>query len=142
MIGGWQGTSTARRRVALPCVAMSTILLVADTPWVRNDVEAAIVEPETRIEVVTDPRLAVNAAGRRTASAYLVDMQVGSMGGMAITRSLKEAAYSGSIPDRPVILLLDRSADEFLAKRAGADGWVVKPFTAQELRAVLASSVA
>ena len=119
---------------------MSTILLVADTPWVRNDVSASLIEPEDRLEVVTDPRLAVQAAARRTSAAYVVDMQVGSMGGMAITRSLKEAMYAGSIPDRPVILLLDRSADAFLAKRAGADHWIVKPFTAQELRAALAST--
>ncbi len=120
---------------------MSTILLVADTPWVRNDVAAAIIEPATHLEVVEQPRDAIMAAQRRTASIYLVDMQVGSMGGMAVTRALKEAVYAGDIPDRPVVLLLDRSADQFLAKRAGADAWVVKPFTAQQLRAVLAASV-
>jgi DNA-binding response OmpR family regulator len=36
-----------------------------------------------------------------------------------------------------VLLLLDRTADEFIAKRAGADRWVVKPFTAQAFRAAM-----
>jgi hypothetical protein len=32
------------------------------------------------------------------------------------------------------VILLDRTVDGFLAKRAGADAWVVKPFTDHELR--------
>jgi DNA-binding response OmpR family regulator len=35
-------------------------------------------------------------------------------------------------------LLLDRDADKFLAHRAGADVAVVKPFSAQDLRAAIA----
>ena len=35
----------------------------------------------------------------------------------------------------PILLLLDRSADAFLAKRAGADDWLIKPFSPQDLRA-------
>ena len=31
-------------------------------------------------------------------------------------------------------MLLDRQADVFLAKRSGADGWVVKPLDAFTLR--------
>jgi AmiR/NasT family two-component response regulator len=34
-------------------------------------------------------------------------------------------------------MLLDREADGFLAKRAGADAWVVKPFQAHQLRLAL-----
>jgi DNA-binding response OmpR family regulator len=32
------------------------------------------------------------------------------------------------------VLLLDRAADSFLARRAGADEWLVKPFDAREFR--------
>ncbi len=42
----------------------------------------------------------------------------------------------------PIVLLLDRRADAFLAKRAGANGWLVKPFTVQDLRATLAEVTA
>ncbi len=63
----------------------------------------------------------------------IVDMQVGTMGSMAITRGLKSTpSFDGAI-----IILLDREADAFIAKRAGADAWLTKPFSAQALRAKL-----
>jgi len=34
----------------------------------------------------------------------------------------------------PVLMLLDRSADVFLARRSDADGWLVKPVDAFRLR--------
>ncbi len=116
---------------------METILLVTDSEWVRNDIEAAIVTPTTTINQVTDPRAVVAAASEAPPSIYVVDMQVGSMGGMAVTRAIKAAAINGQIVDSPVLLLLDRTADEFIAKRAGADRWVVKPFSAQAFRAAM-----
>jgi AmiR/NasT family two-component response regulator len=43
----------------------------------------------------------------------------------------------GDFEDRPVLLLLDREVDVFLAKEAEADGWLVKPLDAfGTLRAV------
>ena len=130
MIGATLGPAVACTTV----IPMESILLVTDSSWVRNDVEAAILEPTTTLTVVNDPRAVIDAAVEAAPSVYLVDMQVGSMGGMAITRNIKGAALKGDIVDNPVVLLLDRSADEFIAKRAGADSWVVKPFTAQALR--------
>ena len=63
------------------------------------------------------------------------------MGGMAIIRALKEDAAIEQTAALPVVLLLDRSADAFLAKRAGADAWVQKPFTPFELRNAVESTI-
>jgi two-component system response regulator MprA len=114
---------------------MPTILLVADDDWVRNDVEAALAGPGTTIQTLADPRLAVNTSHDSEPALIIVDMQVGSMGGMAVVRALKGAAGTGLIEEAPIVLLLDRGADIFLGKRSGADAWVQKPFSAQELRA-------
>jgi two-component system nitrate/nitrite response regulator NarL len=38
------------------------------------------------------------------------------------------------VPHFPVLMLLDRSADLFLARRSMADGWLVKPLDAFRLR--------
>jgi two-component system response regulator MprA len=116
---------------------MATVLLIADDDWVRNDVEAALSGPRRAIRTVADPREAVQAAADAEPDAIVIDMQVGSMGGMAVVRACKDAIAAGLIGEAPLVLLLDRSADAFLADRSGADAWVTKPFTAQELRAVI-----
>ncbi len=116
---------------------MPRLLLVADTPWVRNEVLAALSEPGYQIDVVEDPRQVVEKIATTLPDAVIVDLQVGSMGGMAITRAIRDASQAGDVPRLPVILLLDRHADTFLARRSGASAAVVKPFTPQELRVAL-----
>ena len=116
---------------------MATVLLIADDDWVRNDVEAALSGPRRAITSVADPREVVQAAADAEPEVIVIDMQVGSMGGMAVVRACKDAIAAGLIGEAPLVLLLDRSADTFLADRSGADAWVTKPFTAQELRAVI-----
>ena len=116
---------------------MPKVLVVADTPWVRNDVHAALSTPGWELVDHEDPPTVPRAAHRSGVDAAVIDMQVKTMGGMAITRALKEAEHVDGIDPVPVVLLLDRAADAFLAKRAGAAGWVKKPFTAAELRSAL-----
>ena len=111
------------------------ILLVADAEWVINQTRAAMSGEHDLVET-SDPREAEETMS--DAEIVLIDMQVGSMGGMALTRSLKSLAMAGEIVDAPIVLLLDRTADEFLAKRSGADAWLLKPFSAQDLNATLA----
>lgn len=118
---------------------MAHLLLVADDMWVKNDVAAAVTDPGTVLESSAQPDEAAELLGSRRYDAAIVDMQVGSMGGMAITRLFKDAMASGDVESTPIVLLLDRHADEFLARRAGADGYIVKPFTSQQLRAALSA---
>lgn len=119
---------------------MPSILLVADDDWVRNDVEASLSDGSTALTVESNPRAAAALVRNQTFDWAIVDMQVGSMGGMAIVRMLRGAIASGDTPDLGIVLLLDREADRFLAGRAGADTSVLKPFTAQELRSRLAAA--
>jgi DNA-binding NarL/FixJ family response regulator len=64
----------------------------------------------------------------------VVDLQIGSMGGIAVTMALRLDASLGNAPDIPVLVLLDRVADVHLGKRSGADGWLVKPLDPLRLR--------
>ena len=112
------------------------LLLVADSAWVRSDVAAAVPGSDWSIHHA-DPRVVVEAAQAHPPNTVVIDMQVGSMGGMAVVRRLREAIAMGQMEPTRLILLLDRTADRFLAKRAGADASVLKPFTAQDLRKVL-----
>ena len=111
------------------------LLLVTDATWVRNDVAAAL-PPGWDLEL-TDSRTAVAATAQSGPDVVLIDLQVGSMGGFAVVRALKDAMALDDIDPTRLVLLLDRRADRFLVARSGADDSLVKPFTAQELRRVV-----
>ncbi len=98
---------------------------------------AALSEPGFEITEHQDPSTVAEAVTESGADVVIVDLQVRSMGGMAVTRLLRHAAAQGNAPDVPIVLLLDRRADVFLARRSGAHAWVQKPFDANELREAL-----
>jgi DNA-binding response OmpR family regulator len=111
---------------------MPKALLVCDTPWVVNEVVASLALGGWEVEVTNDPTQAATKAAEGGVDTVIVDMQVQSMGGMAVIRDIRANFKTGPRPR--TVLLLDRSADSFLAKRAGADAWVIKPFQDAELR--------
>jgi DNA-binding response OmpR family regulator len=110
-------------------------LIVADGAWVTNEVRSALSVGSWEVEELSDPRAITKRLDESRVDAVIVDMQVGSKGGMAVVRSIRQAT-DGTFRPRTV-LLLDRSADEFLARRAGADASVLKPINAAELRTAL-----
>jgi DNA-binding response OmpR family regulator len=127
-----RGTALRPRTTVNP--AVSDLLLVADLPWVADAVRAALSDAAGNLTVTADPAAAPALALEQGAAVVLVDLQVGSMGGMAVTRALRAAARAAGVSPPAVVLLLDREADAFLAGRAAADGWIRKPFDAFALR--------
>jgi DNA-binding response OmpR family regulator len=115
---------------------MPTALVVAEGSWVTNEVRSALSIGSWQIEETDDPRSVTERLEESRVDAVIIDMQVGSKGGMAVVRSIRQDTDPA---DRPrLVLLLDRSADEFLARRSGADASVLKPFDAPDLRRALA----
>lgn len=92
--------------------------------------------------MVTNGRLVAPAVAERTPDIAILDMQVGSMGGMAITMDLRLDHSSGALPDVPILMLLDREADVHMARRSGANGWIIKPLDALRLRKAVNAVVA
>lgn len=113
---------------------MPRLVLVADTTWVVNEVSTALAAGEWEIEVATDPRAAVTLVEESRPDAVITDLQVDSKGGMAVIRAIRQLPG----PRPRLVMLLDRSADAFLAGRAGADAHVLKPIKAFDLRRALA----
>ncbi len=73
------------------------------------------------------------------------DMQIQNMGGIAVSYDIYLEVSSGRIPALPVLLLLDRQADVFLAESAGAAAYIIKPVNILKLRQIagdLLSSIA
>ena len=110
------------------------ILIATDAQWVLDEVMAAVSSSSTTFTVVTNGREVVKAVKQQTPDIAILDMQVGTMGAMAITMDLRLDHSSGALPHVPVLMLLDRKADIHLARRSGANGWLIKPLNALRLR--------
>ncbi len=116
---------------------MPTVLVVSDADWVANEVRSALSVGSWNIEDIDDSRAVTDRIASSPVDAVVVDMQVGSKGGMAVVRSIRQTTDELTRPR--TVMLLDRSADAFLARRAGADASVLKPINAHELRVALSS---
>jgi two-component system nitrate/nitrite response regulator NarL len=115
------------------------ILLATDADWIVDEVTAALGGPDTSFTVCNEGRLVSKLVGERTPDLAVLDLQVGSMGGMAIAMALRLDESGGMLPHVRVLMLLDRVADVYLAQRSGAEGWLIKPLDALRLkRAALA----
>jgi DNA-binding response OmpR family regulator len=113
---------------------VADVLLACDAPRLVDELRAAIEEPGTTVRVVRagiDVRPAVAEA---TPDLVVTDLQIGNMGGMAVCMDLRLEESSGRLDHVPVLMLLDRRPDVFLARRAGADGWLLKPLDPIRLR--------
>ena len=109
------------------------VLLASDAQWVVDEVVAALGGPETSFTVCRNGRDVTAVVKARTPDLAILDLQSGSMGGIAVTMNLRLDESSGAIPYIPVLMLLDRTADVFLARRSGADGWLIKPLDALKI---------
>jgi DNA-binding response OmpR family regulator len=112
----------------------TTILVAADAEWVRAQVRGAFVGHGQRVVEVTNGFEVRPAVASDPPDLVVLDMQIGNMGGIAVAIDLHLEAGAGRLPHVPILLLLDRVADRFLAMRAAADGELVKPVDAGTLR--------
>jgi DNA-binding response OmpR family regulator len=108
--------------------------VAADAQWVRDQVRAAFQASDVEVIEVDRGQKVRDVVAAENPTLVIVDMQIGNMGGIAVAIDLHLEASSGRLPDVPIMLLLDRVADRFLAKRADADAVLVKPVDAGTLR--------
>ena len=106
---------------------MRTIVVASDAPSVRAEIVAVVGEPGTSIVELSSGYAVAGAVAQDSPDLVVVDLQMGNMGGMAVCLDLRLEESYGKLPHVPVLMLLDRRADVFLAKRSGAEGWLVKP---------------
>lgn len=110
------------------------ILVATDADYVVNDVTAALGGPDVTFLVCREGRDIAGVVAERPVDLAVLDLQIGSMGGMAATMSLRLDESAGRLPHVKVIMLLDRPADVHLARRSAAEAWVVKPIDALTLK--------
>ena len=110
------------------------ILVATDADYVLDDITAALGGPDVSFTVCRNGRDVSGVVKQRTPDLVVLDLQIGSMGGMAVTMALRLDESAGALPRVKVLMLLDRQADIHLAKRCAADGYLVKPLNPLRLK--------
>ena len=101
--------------------------MVSDSSHVREEVIASLPDTGITVRELNHGADVLPAVLEKKPDLVILDQQIGRMGGMATTLDLHLEAGAGRAPHVPVLQLLDRRADVFLARRSDAEGWVVKP---------------
>lgn len=107
---------------------MKKILVIDDSATVRQEVTAALVGGEFTVLEATDGADGLVQLSRDADIAMvLCDVNMPRMNGMELLESL--SAGSGRIRV-PILMLTTEAAPALVdrAKKAGAKGWIVKPF--------------
>ena len=113
---------------------MPTVVVATDSDAVADEVDAALGGPDVRVVRVREGAHVEDAVRQTTPDLVVLDLQIGNMGGMAVCMHLRHEGAKARLADATVLMLLDRSADTFLARRSGADGWMIKPLDSFRLR--------
>jgi len=113
---------------------MSTIVVASDAPSVRAEVIGALEDSDKEFLEVSEGPAVARAVDEYEPDLVVADLQMGNMGGIAVCMDLRLEESYGNLPHVPVLLLLDRRADVFLARRSDAEGWLVKPLDPLRLK--------
>ena len=113
---------------------MTDVLIATDDDAVHDEVAAALADETTSVVRVREGKVVGEVVASTDPDLVILDMQIGNMGGIAACLHLRHESGDGRLPEVPVLMLLDRQADVHLARRSGADGWLVKPLDAFALR--------
>ena len=113
---------------------MPDILIASDADWIHEEIGSVLAAPGITVRAVRRGAEVLPALHARKADLVIVDLQIGNMGGMAVCLDLRLEEGAGRVDHVAVLMLLDRRADVFLARRSEAEGWLIKPLDPIRLR--------
>ncbi|MEV5436201.1 response regulator [Streptomyces sp. NPDC052682] len=111
---------------------MARVLIADDDADIRDLVAFKLVQSGHEVTAVEDGMAALRAVRERPFDLVLLDIRMPGMSGLDICRAVRAAPDTASLP---VILITARSqeGDVELGFAAGADDYIVKPFSPREL---------
>ena len=121
---------------------MPVIVVASDAAYLRKEIAAVADGPDVEIREVHSGADVVAEVREEPPDLVVVDMQMGNMGAMAVCLELRLQESYGDLPHIPVLMLLDRRPDVHLARRSGAEGWLVKPLDPLRLRRAIRAILA
>src|SRR5664279_3381375 len=134
------GSRAAQRRNRRRSDHVETILVVEDEPSIAEIVALYLERAGFTVRTVGDGQEALDESARSLPDLVVLDLMLPRVDGYEVLRRLRATS------DTPVIMLTARKTevDRIAGIELGADDYVVKPFSAQELvsrvRAVLRRS--
>jgi DNA-binding response OmpR family regulator len=105
------------------------VLAVTDDHHLREELEYGFPQ-KVHVTSSVDARDAARSMQELRPSVVVVDLQTGSSGGLSL---LKEMQQISSLASVPVLVLLERSQDAWLAQSFGAAASLTKPVETGEL---------
>src|SRR5690606_5922522 len=132
------GTVGMENTTALPAVPAAPrgarILLADDNADMRDYLARLLTQQGYRVEAVANGELALEAAQRELPDLVLTDVMMPRLDGFGLLRALRGDERTRAIP---ILLLSARAGEESRIEgvEAGADDYLVKPFSARELLA-------
>jgi DNA-binding response OmpR family regulator len=117
------------------------VLIATDSDGVLTNVESAIGSSEVSVSRVRAGKDVRGAVIEIEPDIVILDLQIGSMGGIAACHDLRLEEGARRLPRQKILLLLDREADVFLARRSNANGWLLKPLDARRIERAVATIV-
>ena len=118
-------------------MGVANVLVASDLAELRHELRTMLDGPDLFIEEAASGPEVLARVREGGVDLVIVDLQIGSMGAMAITMDLRHEESYGACEPVAVLMLLDRRPDVFLARRSGAEGFVVKPLDPQRMRAAV-----
>ena len=113
------------------------VLVVDDSPTVRQQVGLALKQAGYEVVEATDGADGVaKVGGDPDIGMVILDVNMPRMNGLEMLETVKAG---GKNADLPVIMLTSEGQQSLIerAKKAGAKGWIVKPFKAELLVAAV-----
>ena len=113
------------------------IITVDDTATMRKMVSFTLKGAGHEVMEASDGREALNALKKSSVDLVITDISMPNMDGIELTRQLRALP---AFARTPIILLTTESepAKRTQGRKAGANGWIVKPFSQEQLLAVVA----
>lgn len=121
---------------------MPRILIAADAQWLVDDVTATLSGPDTEVVEVRSGGDVLPWLQDNHADIVILDLQIRNMGALAVCQELRLEEASGRLDRVPVLILLDRRPDVFMARRVDAQGWLIKPLDPIRLRRAVGAVLA
>ena len=117
---------------------MTRILAVDDSPSMRQMVGVTLKSAGYEVLEACDGQEALNLAkGQAAVDLVITDVNMPNMDGITLVRELRALPHYRGVP--LLVLTTEASAEKKMeGKKAGATGWLVKPFHPAQLLATLA----